>query len=79
MNQFSQKKILDLEITLSYFRSKHIDNINKTRYEQEKKNYLHKIKGKLQIVLLKFGVVWILHFKVLEFVIYSLKSRIFRF
>ena len=36
MNQFSQRIILDLEITLSYFRPKHIDNINKTRYEQER-------------------------------------------
>ena len=36
MNQFSQRIILDLEITLSYFRSKQIDNINKTRYEQER-------------------------------------------
>ena len=45
----------------------------------KKKKYLHKIKGKLQIILLKFGVVWILHLKVLEFVIYSLKSRVFRF
>ena len=35
MNQFSQRIILDLEITLSYFRPKRIDNINKTRYEQE--------------------------------------------
>ena len=37
MNQFSEKIILDLEITLSYFRSKHIDNINKMGYEQERK------------------------------------------
>ena len=44
MNQFSQKKILDLEITLSYFRSKHIDNINKAGYEQEKKNTCIKLR-----------------------------------
>ena len=36
MNQFSEKIILDLEITF-YLRSKHIDNRNKMGYEQERK------------------------------------------
>ena len=35
-------------------------------------NVIWKLKGKLQITLLKFGSNWILHFEVLEFGFYPL-------
>ena len=44
-------------------------------YSNEYKKYCHVLLflGKLQTVFLKFGDVWILHFKILEFGFYLLK------